>query len=57
NGACVSAEVELLAWSLFPLPSLNCPRAREEDSLTEAAGSGRAPAAEATTVLGTMGRL
>ena len=48
---------ELLARGLFPLPSLNCPRARGEGGLTEAAGSGGAPAAKATTVLGTTGRL
>ena len=36
---------------------LNCPRARGEGRLTEAAGSGGAPPAEAATVLGTAGQL
>ncbi|TEA40907.1 hypothetical protein DBR06_SOUSAS49210003, partial [Sousa chinensis] len=49
----VSTELELLARGLFPPPSLNCPGARTEGSLTEAAGSGGAPAAKAMTVLGT----
>ena len=57
NGARVSAELELLARGLFPLPSLNCPGARGEGGLTEAAGSGGAPAAEAATVLGTADRI
>ena len=56
NGARVSAELELLARGLFPPPSLNCPGARGEGGLTEAASPGGAPAAEATTVLGTAGR-
>ena len=41
---------------LFPPPSRNCPGARGEGDLTEAAGSGGAPAAEAVTVAGTAGR-
>ncbi|TEA28754.1 hypothetical protein DBR06_SOUSAS24510006, partial [Sousa chinensis] len=53
NGARASAELELLAWGLFVPPSLNCPGAREEGGLTEAAGSVGAPPAEAATVLGT----
>ncbi|TEA33664.1 hypothetical protein DBR06_SOUSAS12810005, partial [Sousa chinensis] len=55
NGACVSTELELLAQALFVPPSLNCPRARGEGGLTEAASSGGSPPAEATTVLGTTG--
>ncbi|TEA32548.1 hypothetical protein DBR06_SOUSAS4910035, partial [Sousa chinensis] len=55
NGACISIEPELLARGLFPQPSLNCSGAQGEGGLTEAAGSGRAPAAKATTVLGTAG--
>ena len=46
-----------LGWGLFPPPSQNCPGARGEGNLTEAAGSGGAPAAEAVTVAGTAGRL
>ena len=57
NGARVSAELELPARGLFPPPSLKCPGARGEGGLTEAAGSGGAPAAKATTVLGTAGRV
>ncbi|KAJ8779933.1 hypothetical protein J1605_012102 [Eschrichtius robustus] len=53
----LQSELELPARGLFPLPSLKCPGARGEGSLTEAAGSGGAPAAEAATVLGTVGRL
>ncbi|TEA40694.1 hypothetical protein DBR06_SOUSAS9410070, partial [Sousa chinensis] len=52
----VSAELELPAWGLFPPPSWNCPVARGEVGLTEASGSGGAPAAEATTVMGTACR-
>ncbi|TEA34781.1 hypothetical protein DBR06_SOUSAS11910001, partial [Sousa chinensis] len=48
---------EILAWGLFPLLSLNFPRARGEGGLTEAAGSGGVPAAKAVTLLGTAGRL
>ena len=55
NGTCISAELELLAQGLILPPSLNCPGARGEGGLTEAASSGGAPAAEATTVLGTTG--
>ncbi|TEA35702.1 hypothetical protein DBR06_SOUSAS1110051, partial [Sousa chinensis] len=57
NGARVSAQLELPARGLFPLQSRNCPRARGEGGLTEAAGSGGAPAAKAATVLGTTGQL
>ncbi|TEA36792.1 hypothetical protein DBR06_SOUSAS310216, partial [Sousa chinensis] len=57
NGARVSTELERLARGLFPPPSRNCPGARGEGSLTEAAGSGGAPAAKAATVAGTAGRL
>ncbi|TEA31349.1 hypothetical protein DBR06_SOUSAS710130, partial [Sousa chinensis] len=57
NGACVSADLELLARGLFPPPSLNCPRDRGEGDLTEAAGSGGALPAEAATVLGTAGQI
>ncbi|TEA35675.1 hypothetical protein DBR06_SOUSAS1110021, partial [Sousa chinensis] len=57
NGARVSTELELLDRGLFHPPLWNCPRAREEGGLTEAAGSGGAPVAEAATVLGTAGRL
>ena len=49
-------ELELLARGLFPLPLLNCPRAREEGGLTEAAVSGGSPTAEAVTILETVGR-
>ncbi|TEA41798.1 hypothetical protein DBR06_SOUSAS2410042, partial [Sousa chinensis] len=56
NGAHVCAELELLARSLFPPPSRNCPGARGEGGLTEAAGSGGAPAAEAAIVVETAGR-
>ncbi|TEA37653.1 hypothetical protein DBR06_SOUSAS5310098, partial [Sousa chinensis] len=56
NGAHVSAELELPARGLFPPPSRNCPGARGEGGLTEAASSGGAPAAEAATILGTAGR-
>ncbi|TKC33502.1 hypothetical protein EI555_006446, partial [Monodon monoceros] len=56
NGARVSAELELAARGLFPPPSRNCPGGRGEGGLTEAAGSGGAPAAEAATVVGTAGR-
>ncbi|TEA35672.1 hypothetical protein DBR06_SOUSAS1110016, partial [Sousa chinensis] len=57
NGARVSSEPELpAARGLFPPPSGNCPGARGEGGLTEAAGSGGAPAAEAATVVGTAGR-
>ncbi|TEA24649.1 hypothetical protein DBR06_SOUSAS6310013, partial [Sousa chinensis] len=52
NGARVSAELELPAQGLFPPPSRNCPGAQGEGGLTEDAGSGGAPAAEAATVLG-----
>ncbi|TEA37297.1 hypothetical protein DBR06_SOUSAS6710031, partial [Sousa chinensis] len=52
-----SAEMELPARGLFPPPSWNCPGAREEGGLTEAAGSGGAPVAKATTVMWTAGRL
>ncbi|KAJ8782147.1 hypothetical protein J1605_010400, partial [Eschrichtius robustus] len=45
-----------LGRGLFPPPSRNCPGARGEGDLTEAAGSGGAPAAEAVTVAGTAGR-
>ena len=57
NGAQVSTELELLAWGLVPPLSLNCPGAQGEGGLTEAAGSGGAPAAKAMTVLGTAGRI
>ncbi|TEA37683.1 hypothetical protein DBR06_SOUSAS127110001, partial [Sousa chinensis] len=57
NGARVSAELELAARGLFPPPSRNCPGGRGEGGLTEAAGSGGAPAAEAATVVGTAGRV
>ncbi|TEA25661.1 hypothetical protein DBR06_SOUSAS2510082, partial [Sousa chinensis] len=57
NGAHVSAELELPARGLFPLPSRNFPGARGEGGLTEAAGSGGAPAAEAATIVGTAGRI
>ncbi|TEA29435.1 hypothetical protein DBR06_SOUSAS8610127, partial [Sousa chinensis] len=57
NGAHVSAELELPVPGLFPPPSRNCPRARGEGGLTEAAGSGGAPVAEAGTVVGTAGRI
>ncbi|TEA34763.1 hypothetical protein DBR06_SOUSAS46610001, partial [Sousa chinensis] len=57
NGARVSTELKRLARGLFPPPSLNCPGAREEGGLTEAAGSGGAPAAKAMTVLGTAGHI
>ncbi|TEA31249.1 hypothetical protein DBR06_SOUSAS18710028, partial [Sousa chinensis] len=53
----VSSELQLPAQSLFPLPSRNCPGDRGKGSLTEAAGSGGAPAAEAAKVLGTAGRI
>ncbi|TEA42084.1 hypothetical protein DBR06_SOUSAS33010003, partial [Sousa chinensis] len=53
----VSAELELLARGLVPPPSLNCPGARGEGGLTEAAGSGGAPLAEAATVPGTAGQI
>ncbi|KAM9040316.1 uncharacterized protein AAG666_008736 [Megaptera novaeangliae] len=49
-------KLELPARGLFPPPSRNCPGARGEGDLTEAAGSGGAPAAEAVTVVGTAGR-
>ncbi|TEA34455.1 hypothetical protein DBR06_SOUSAS23310013, partial [Sousa chinensis] len=52
----LSAELELVARGLLLPPSLNCPGARGEGSLTEAAGSGGAPPAKAATVLGTTGR-
>ncbi|TEA36406.1 hypothetical protein DBR06_SOUSAS16310023, partial [Sousa chinensis] len=55
NGAHVSTELELPARGLFPPLSWNCPGARGEGSLTEAAGSGGAPGAEAATVVGTAG--
>ncbi|TEA32462.1 hypothetical protein DBR06_SOUSAS8110006, partial [Sousa chinensis] len=48
---------ELLARGLFPPLSLNCPGARGKGGLTEPAGYGGAPAAEAVTVLGTTGRV
>ncbi|TEA32519.1 hypothetical protein DBR06_SOUSAS4910002, partial [Sousa chinensis] len=57
NGARVSTELELLTQGLFPPSSLNCPGSQGEGGLTEAAGSGKAPAAEAATVLGTAGQL
>ncbi len=58
NRARVSSELELPARAgLFPPPSRNCPGARGEGHLTEAAGSGGAPAAEAVTVAGTAGRV
>ncbi|TEA41815.1 hypothetical protein DBR06_SOUSAS2410064, partial [Sousa chinensis] len=57
NGARVSAELELPAGGLFPPPSRNCPGARRESGLTEAAGSGGAPVAEATTVVRTACRV
>ncbi|TEA31546.1 hypothetical protein DBR06_SOUSAS9110073, partial [Sousa chinensis] len=47
----------LPAQGLFPPPSRNCPGAQGEGSLTEAASSGGALAAEAATVVGTAGRL
>ncbi|TEA31983.1 hypothetical protein DBR06_SOUSAS15210020, partial [Sousa chinensis] len=50
------AELEHPAQGLFPPPSRNCPGARGEGGLTEAANSGGAPAAEAVTVVGTLGR-
>ncbi|TEA33457.1 hypothetical protein DBR06_SOUSAS8010364, partial [Sousa chinensis] len=56
NAARISTELELLARGLFPPPSLNCPGARGEGGLTEVAGSGGPPAAEAATVLGTAGQ-
>ncbi|TEA35138.1 hypothetical protein DBR06_SOUSAS49310002, partial [Sousa chinensis] len=57
NGARVSADLELpAARGLFPSPSRNCPGARGEGGLTEAARSGGAPAAEAATVVCTTGR-
>ncbi|TEA23284.1 hypothetical protein DBR06_SOUSAS5510112, partial [Sousa chinensis] len=52
----VSAKLELPARGLFPPPSRNCPGARGEGDLTEAAGSGGAPAAEAVTVERTAGQ-
>ena len=57
NRAHVSTELELLARGLLPPPSLNCSGARGEGSLTEAAGVGGAPAAEAATALGTAGQI
>ena len=57
NRARVSSELELPARGLFPPPSRNCPGARGEGDLTEAAVSGGAPAAEAMTVAGTAGRV
>ena len=57
NRARVSSELELLAQGLFPPLSRNCPGARGEGDLTEAAGSGGAPAPEAMTVVGTAGRV
>ena len=57
SGARVSAELELPAQGLFPPPSRNCPGARGEGDLTEAAGCGGAPVDEAATVLGTAGRV
>ena len=53
----LEAELELLAWGLFPPLSLNCPGAHGEDGLTEAAGSGGGPEAKAATVLGTAGQI
>ncbi|TEA30131.1 hypothetical protein DBR06_SOUSAS53610002, partial [Sousa chinensis] len=50
-------ELELPARGLFTPPSGNCPGARAEGGLTEAAGFGGAPAPEATTVAGTAGRI
>ncbi|TEA41941.1 hypothetical protein DBR06_SOUSAS19910003, partial [Sousa chinensis] len=49
------AELELPAQGLFPPLSRNCPRARGEGGLTEAASSGGAPVPEAATVVGTVG--
>ncbi|TEA33798.1 hypothetical protein DBR06_SOUSAS10110014, partial [Sousa chinensis] len=57
NGTHVSAELELPARGLFPPPSRNSPGALGEGRLTEAAGSGGAPAAEAMTVAGPVGQL
>ncbi|TEA28397.1 hypothetical protein DBR06_SOUSAS2010001, partial [Sousa chinensis] len=57
NGARVSADLELPARGFFPPPSRNCPGTRGEGGLTEAAGSGGAPAAEAATVVRTAGRV
>ncbi|TEA30234.1 hypothetical protein DBR06_SOUSAS12710009, partial [Sousa chinensis] len=57
NGARVSAELELPALGLFLPLSRNCPGARGEGGLIEAAGSGGALAAEAATVVGTAGRV
>ncbi|TEA39132.1 hypothetical protein DBR06_SOUSAS13510043, partial [Sousa chinensis] len=57
NGARISAELEFPDRGLFPLPSQNCPGARGEGGLTEAASSEGAPEAEATTVLKTTGRI
>ncbi|TEA41428.1 hypothetical protein DBR06_SOUSAS37910003, partial [Sousa chinensis] len=54
-GATISADLELPARGLFPPPSRNCPGARGEGGLTEAASSGGDPAAEAATVGGTAG--
>ncbi|TEA30172.1 hypothetical protein DBR06_SOUSAS4810043, partial [Sousa chinensis] len=45
------------AQGLFPPPSGNCPGARGEGGLTEAASSGGVPPAKAATVLGTAGQL
>ncbi|TEA39743.1 hypothetical protein DBR06_SOUSAS31510012, partial [Sousa chinensis] len=50
-----SKSLQIPARGLFPPPSRNCPGARGKGSLTEDAGSGVAPAAEATTVGGTVG--
>ncbi|TEA34492.1 hypothetical protein DBR06_SOUSAS10710013, partial [Sousa chinensis] len=56
NRARFSTELELPARGLFPPPSRNCPGTRGEGGLTEDAGSGGGPAAEAVTVLGTAGQ-
>ncbi|TEA25119.1 hypothetical protein DBR06_SOUSAS34710001, partial [Sousa chinensis] len=48
---------ELPKLRVFPPPSVNCPGARGEGGLTEATGSGGAPAAEVATVVGTAGRM